>query len=368
MIPFKYGSIVSGEDFCGREETIKLLTEYLRSSQNVMVQGERRIGKTSLIYETTRRMKNYQTMLVDIMEVKTSDDLCRRMIKAIISLESKGSVLTKILKSFSSLRPQLGVDPITGMPTVSLDRSIEFKPDALDGIFDLLESLNKHLVVVYDEFQDVLNIPDERAILAALRSRIQYHDRIAYVFAGSIRNKTDRIFTDPESPLFKSAIPISVGPIGDEDFFAFIRNKFRIGDRTISDQTLKRIFDSTDRISGDIQQLCEALWSVTNVGDSISEVDLTRAFELIFSRESKSYELIISELTALQLKCLTALARVGGKRPTSAKFLKESGIRQPSSVSKALSKLMKRKIIFLRGKSYRFVNPFFSAWLNAKGF
>ena len=85
MIPFKYGSVVSGEDFCGRIETIKLLTEYLLSSQNVLVQGERRIGKTSLIHETTRRMKKVQTLLVDIMEIKTSDDLCRRMIKAIIA-------------------------------------------------------------------------------------------------------------------------------------------------------------------------------------------------------------------------------------------------------------------------------------------
>ncbi len=46
MIPFKYGTVVSGEDFCGRKEAIKQLSELLRSHQNVLPQGERRIVKT----------------------------------------------------------------------------------------------------------------------------------------------------------------------------------------------------------------------------------------------------------------------------------------------------------------------------------
>lgn len=114
--------------------------------------------------------------------------------------------------------------------------------------------------------------------------------------------------------------------------------------------------------------MCEALWSVTSYGAAVTAEDLKKAFELIFSRESKSYEIILNDLTALQLRCLAALARFGGKAPTSARFLKESGIRQPSSVSKAITKLMNRKIIFAKDKAYRFVNPFFKAWLIAKGF
>ena len=45
MIPFKYGSVVSGKDFCGRKDYIKELSKFVVSSQNVLIQGERRIEK-----------------------------------------------------------------------------------------------------------------------------------------------------------------------------------------------------------------------------------------------------------------------------------------------------------------------------------
>jgi hypothetical protein len=178
----------------------------------------------------------------------------------------------------------------------------------------------------------------------------------------------DKIFTAHDSPLFKSAIPITVGPLPEKDFSEFVRKKFLIGKRTIDDSTMEQIFKITDHITGDILQLCEALWSVTRYKDSISDQNLADAFELIFSRESKSYELILSEITANQLKCLAGLARVGGRAPTSSDFLRETGIRQPSSITKALSSLLKRKILFRMDSEYRFVNPFFRAWIKHKGY
>jgi len=370
MIPFKYGTVVSGNDFCGRKDLIKQLREFISSSQNVLVQGQRRMGKTSLIYETVRRLRTYRPLLVDLLEIKTSHDFCQRTIKAIITLESKGNFLTKTLRFLSSLKPQLGIDPVTGLPTISLDPSVKLTPNSLEEISDLVKELSKKkkVVVVFDEFQDVLNLNDSPETLAVLRSRIQYHSDIPYIFAGSIRSEMDKIFTAHDSPLFKSAIPITVGALSKKEFSEFIRKKFLIGKRTITDSALEQLFIITDNITGDILQLCEALWSVTTYQDSVSDNDLAAAFELIFSRESKSYELILSEITANQLRCLVGLARIGGKAPTSSTFLRETGIRQPSSITKALSSLLKRKIIFRIDNEYRFVNPFFKAWIKHKGF
>jgi hypothetical protein len=368
MIPFKYGSVVSGKDFCGRKDYIKELSKFVVSSQNVLIQGERRIGKTSLIYETVRKMKNYRPLLIDLMEIKTSHDFCQRIIKSIITLEFKSNFLVKVLKYLSSLRPQLGIDPLTGLPTVSLDPSVELTPESLEEVFDLIKEINnkKNVVVVFDEFQDVLNLSDAGKTLAVLRSKIQYHNNIPYIFAGSIRNKMDEIFIRPDSPLFKSAVPMTVGPLQKKEFSDFIRKKFSTGKRTITNNTLEQIFKITDNITGDIQQLCEALWSVTSYNDSISEDRLRDTFELIFAREAKSYELILSELTALQFKCLAGLAKSGGMPPTSSSFLKFTGISQPSSVTKALSKPLKLKIIFKVNNEYRFFNPFFKAWISYK--
>ena len=45
MNPFKYGSIVLGKDFCGREDLLKQISNQIKASQNIAVFGERRVGK-----------------------------------------------------------------------------------------------------------------------------------------------------------------------------------------------------------------------------------------------------------------------------------------------------------------------------------
>ena len=57
MNPFKYGSTVDGEHFCPRPELERKLASYIEAGQNVVIQGERRTGKTSLVLETVRHMR-----------------------------------------------------------------------------------------------------------------------------------------------------------------------------------------------------------------------------------------------------------------------------------------------------------------------
>lgn len=52
--PFVYGRVVTGEKFFGRTELIERIQNYMRAGQNIMVYGERRVGKTSLIAEAIR--------------------------------------------------------------------------------------------------------------------------------------------------------------------------------------------------------------------------------------------------------------------------------------------------------------------------
>ena len=114
MNPFKYGQVVSGEDFCPRPGLLKSLIGFVRSGQNAVIQGERRMGKTSLIYEALRQLKVFHSVYVDLLEIKTADDLCKRMVRAIASAEEQGGMIEKLLQSLAQLRPSLSVDPFTG--------------------------------------------------------------------------------------------------------------------------------------------------------------------------------------------------------------------------------------------------------------
>ena len=369
MNPFKYGSIVVGRDFCGRKDLLKQTSGYMEASQNIAVLGERRIGKSSLVYEAVRKLKGISLLYTDLLGIKSSDALCKRMLRAIVSLEKKASWITKTIKLLSHLRPTITTDPVTSVPIVSFDASVELKADSIQEVLDLIEALsnNKRFVVVFDEFQDILKIKAADEAIALLRSKIRFHNNIPYVFVGSIRHRMDEIFTSPNSAFFKSAIPISVDPLPYEEFSKFLINKFKSGRRDVKEETLKQVFKFAGNITGDIQQLCEALWEVTPEQHAVSPDKLRAALELIFSREQKSYEDFVSLLTDFQLKCLTALARVGGKRVYSMDFVRAVGPHSSASVNRAITRMIDINILFKISKEVKFVNPFFKAWLAPRG-
>ena len=370
MNPFKYGQVVSAEDFCPRPELITQVIGFVRTGQNVVLQGERRMGKTSLIYEALRHVKRHRMVYVDLLEIKTTDDFAKRMIKAIISTEDQTGMMEKLVRTLAHLRPSVSVDPFTGQPSVSLDPRVTLRPDSIEAILDLLQNMRKRtpIAVIFDEFQDVLNLPDSQQTLALLRSKVQFHGEISYIFAGSIRNRMSAIFSSPDSPFFKSAIAVDVDTLSPDGFTAFLKEKFRKGRRKITDDTLAEIMSTTEAVPGDVQQLCGALWDTSSAGDTLSEELFPKALELIFSRESKGYEAALVLITGHQLKCLTGLARLGGKSPLSAAFLEGVGITLPASVKKALNRLVQVKVIYRYQGEYKFINPFFKQWLLWKNY
>ena len=121
MNPFKYGQVVKAEDFCHRPVLMKQVVDSIKTGQNIVLQGERRTGKTSLVYEAVRQLKKRSILYIDLLEIKDTDDLCKRMVKAIISLEQKSGFLDKILRTLAQLRPVISIDPLTGDPSISLD-------------------------------------------------------------------------------------------------------------------------------------------------------------------------------------------------------------------------------------------------------
>ncbi len=366
MNPFKYGRIVKEQDFCRRPELEKNLANQVRRGQNVYIQGERRTGKSSLIWETVRKLKKPRIVYIDLLEIKTSDDLIKRMVTSIISLERSQGILDKVFQKLAYLRPVASIDPLSGMPTLALDASVQLTPESISGVLDLISACQlktKPLVVVFDEFQDILNLADTDETLAQLRSKIQFQTDIPFLFAGGSRNKMNTIFNDPDSAFFKSALPIEVGPLKKTAFQVFIANKFKTGKRKIAADVIDRIFDICFNVAGDIQQLCGALWDTTSYGDHIVDKQVPRALEQIFAHESKGYETNLKIISGQQLKLLTGLARMGGHEPTSSKFLKQSGIPQASSAQAAVKRLIDLKIIIKYEKEWRFVNPFFRAWL-----
>ena len=365
MPPFKSGMVVVGTDFCGRKREVASLKNHINSHDRVCLIGERRIGKTSLVYETVRRMRGYSLIFIDLLAVKTGDQVSRRILDGIFR-SSKKSMLTKLATHFAALRPVLGLDPATNTPTLSLSPATTPAPETLEDAIQYVGQ-QKKTVVFFDEFQALYNLPAEtqESVIARLRSQIQLQAETSYIFAGSLRSEMDRLFFDHSSPFYKSALRVELGPLQREDFEEFIRKGFLTGKRTVEDELLSLVFEKCHDVPGDIQRLCKCLWAESQPGERMTARMLNNAFQHLFGDEERAYSILLENVSRQQLDCLRALAEIGGSASMEGNFLRLTGIANNSSVQRAMNSLVKKRILFRIGKLYRFTDPFFGEWIEA---
>lgn len=365
MEAFKYGCVVKGVNFCARPDLSRQLTQYISSGQNLILQGERRIGKTSLVQETIANMRGWKAINADFMGVRSVTDICNRLADALARFDEEENVYRKTLSLLSHLRPIATVDSMTGVPTITVDTAATRSPTSVNTALDAIAHhvKNRNVCVVFDEFQDILDIPDGEQVLALMRARIQYLSDTCFIFLGSARNAMLSIFLSPKSPFYKSAIIFGVDEIPDEDFYQFASGRFSIGKRKLPRDVFQRILEFVSRTSGDVQELCDAIWKATDFGKTISMEDVEHGVQVVFARESSAYVTFIRPLTEIQLRVLRTLACLGGEHPLSGEFLRTADVTTPTTIKRSLSALAKADLIYSINGEYKFVSPFFREWI-----
>ena len=366
--PFRYGCVVEDCFYCPRPSLEKQLAGFIRSGQNVVIHGERRMGKTSLVNAVVRGMRGWRMLYVDMLHVQTVGDVCRRIVSSVRNMERKASVFEKALKLLPRLRPVLKVDPATGEFGFGFDARAAEDPYAVEEVLDMLAKVaaGGRTVVVFDEFQDVCNLPDAQTVLALMRGRIQFQGGIPYVFTGSVRNRMVDMFDNPDSAFYKSALTMCVGEIDRDSFAKFLRGRFESGNRRVADETIRAIMDTVADVPGDVQQLCEAVWEVTS--DGVAAKDIEAALRVVFMREGDKFESFCERLSPVQFKLLVGIARIGGREIQSRAFLDEAGIGNAASARKAAIRLCELRYVYSFRSEYRFSSMFFKAWLLRRGY
>lgn len=372
MNPFQHGVVVSGDDFCPRPKLLRDLQGHIDARQNCVIRGGRRMGKTSAVLEAIQSCRKVGCVFVNCWGKSTPASFAESIAESFLAYQSRrGLSLKRILEGFAFLRPQATIDPQTGQPSFSIDLAgrRDFHPKSLDRVLGPIgeEGKSHPLVVVFDEFQALLDMEQHESVIATLRGVIQLQPQVTYLFLGSVRNLMDAVFNDPRQPFFKSAASISVGPIDRRSFSVYLMEKFRRSRRLPSSAAMNLIFEMARDTTGDVQQLCSALWNCTEAGKKIEEKDVYAALSRIHQVENESNMRIIDILTPGQVKVLVGLAKAGGSHPTSKAFLEASGVAQPSSVTKAISRLESEGLIFHDSKEYQFFSPFFRTWLLSMG-
>ncbi len=368
--PFLYGSIVGPENFCPRTRLQKRLSSLMRSGQNVAMAGPRRVGKSSLIHHTASSIRNATLVYADLWGVRTMSDFVRRCVQSLDAIADKATLLQKITNALPGLTVTLGVDPMTGNPTLSPTLAARRKapPETVSQIARLWASLadgKRKIIVALDEFQDLAGMEDANQVLGVLRQEIQTLNKIPFCFCGSIRNEMWRLFATDGAPFYKSAAILEIAADDFDDWTGYLRKKFADSRIKIDDETLEQIIRLADGNPGDTQQLCAAVWEFaqTRSPRTISQEHAKQALLQVFADERKGYEQIIADISGQQLAVLRTIAQMGGESIQSAEFLGTAGITHASSAKAAATRLVSRRILQETSAGLKFSNPFFRNWL-----
>ena len=366
MKPFEYGCVVKNEMFCPRPVIEAELRRYMENGQNVVVFGERRMGKTSLIMSSFSKIRRCRMNYVDLLNIRTIADFCDRVASAVSRMSSAKGLVGSVLGYLARLRPTLSLDPQNGMPVVSVDSRLAENVSSFEDVITMIEKLSakERVIVVFDEFQEILKLPDSDVALATLRSRIQFLSEVCFVFSGSVRKDMVGIFTDYRSPFYKSAASLEVSAIDDEDFMDFLQRRFVVGGRKADREFLLTVLEKANRISGDVQQLCDAIWSVTEQDAVLGASDLKNGIEQILRADGDAFAAQTSSLTRYQMKALRGIARFGGEHVYSSDFIERASLSSAPTAKRAIDKLIDLGLIYCHKKAYRIFNPFLIEWLN----
>lgn len=371
--PFRYGEVATGEYFTDRAAELAELETSVRSGQNVVIISPRRFGKTSLVARAVEHLRQEQVLVayLDLLRTPTKDRLADHLASAIHAglVTPVERVWQRAIDVFHRLpiRPRVTVNP-DGTPSFEftagerhrdIDRTIE---SLLELPGQIAAERKRRVALVLDEFQEVVAIDPH--LPALMRAIFQFQGEVAHVFLGSKRHLMQRVFTDENEPLYRSAKPLLLRPIGRDDFAAFIRGRFTATQQHITEEAIGGILAVTGGQPHDTQQLCHFTWSLAQLEQVEATAPLVdRAVDDVIDAESARYTALWEALSAHQRLVLAAVA-AEGEAVYSEAYRERHRLGAASSVRTSLERLVERDVVerSVQG-TYRVLDPFLRLWL-----
>ena len=221
--PFITSGYAGKKYFCDRTEETTLLLSNIENNLSTTLIALRRMGKTGLVKHVLSQLpKDIVPVYLDIFPTDSLNDFSETLTTAIINvIPTKHKAGKKVMEFIQSLRPTISFDPLSGMPQVEFKNQQEKSKENINSVLVFLENLNKKIVVVIDEFQQILNYP-EKNMDAYLRTIMQQLNNVIFIFTGSHKHLMEKLFNDPSKPFYRSTQLLSLEKINQNTYKKFI--------------------------------------------------------------------------------------------------------------------------------------------------
>lgn len=340
--PFVIYGYKGAEYFCDREkETEKMITT-LHNERNVTLVAPRRMGKTGLIHhifhQLEERYAGVKCFYLDIFATKNLEQMVQLMASEIIGK----------------------LDPVSQAALRKVQEPSEGR-ESLKRIFEYLKQSDKRCYIAIDEFQQILNYPED-GVEALIRSYIQFLPNVYFVFSGSQQHMMEEMFLSANRPFFQSSLVMSLPCIEEGKYLKFANQLLASQQREVDADTFSYIYQQSDTVTWYVQAILHGIY------EHSSEVIDRRLVDVVVQEliedQAMAYQNYCAWLTENQQMLLMAIARERlVASPLSQQFIRTHNLPATSSVKTALKALVDKQLVGKTPKGYLVSDRFFAKWL-----
>jgi hypothetical protein len=365
--PFAFSNYVTGESFCNRKRELSELLKYIKGSQNVLLFSHRRYGKSSLIRQVFRNIKEKEldigVMYVELYGTISEKDFITRTFHVLNQLESNFEKLLKsVSKVLKNIRLNLSIDSATGSTSVSPSFEAVNEKIILEELMNILSkySQRRKLVIAFDEFQEIASYTEE-GFEKRLRSFIQQHSNICYIFSGSQQHLITEMFSSNNRAFYKLADSFPLDKIETKHYIPWVQNLFSRKNVQFPAEIIEDIVARFENHPMYIQNFLFHLWDEPEEKGFSPEI-IDRIENTITEKRNLEYSVLWETLSINQKKTLKLILLNNGANLFNTDSLKSVNLKTGSLVTKTLSSLMKKEII-VKSEIYMIQDIVFKKWL-----
>jgi AAA+ ATPase superfamily predicted ATPase len=239
--PFNFSRPAPAGELIDRELELENLLRLAEGNSNCRLTAPRRYGKTTLLKRVREEAERFgmNTVYVNFYGLLSIEEAANRIEDA-YRASLHGPVRNLAVGLIRTFRPKATI-PKTGVsiePTLNTDvgRRLAW---LLDLPVKIMEKTGNPTLVVFDEFQDILET--KPPLDGLIRSRLEQHETHAsYIFAGSHIGMMSRLFDDKARPFYGQARAIRLEPLPEDALAVYIGERFTRTHREVGEMTRRK--------------------------------------------------------------------------------------------------------------------------------
>ena len=348
--PFQYGVLVDNEYFTDRINELKEVQQSLNSANHLILISPRRFGKSSLVAKAVKASSR-PCVSLNMQNVLSVEDLSSKILREIFRLYPLERI--RHLMSHFRIIPTISSNPVTNVIDVSFQpvvNNLVLLEDAM-ALLEKVSTEGKRLIVVFDEFQEILNI--RKGLDKQLRSIMQEQQNLNYILLGSQESMMTEIFERKKSPFYHFGKLMRLDKIPYDDFRNYISTRLPLEDKEKLDTIVDEILSFTNLHPYYTQQLSAEVWDMLT-NDNLIDGVVAASIRKILRTHDLDYERLWLNFNRTDRSIMLNLSK--RVNPMQNRQMATS-----TSYS-AIKRLMKSGYI-IRVNDYEIEDPFFKEWI-----